>query len=175
MNNKGLKRLMLIVALVIASASFSRGLILTFFYDIFDACVNSTSLEPSLVCEYGPQVLLNTIAGLVLMGLGFVFLYKMTGLVHRVVPAIMGLAYVVIATGSWRFLVSLSDNFQLVQGPQTLSEYMFVFYANQEPFLIGLLFALIYNWLSKLSSASIPEKGRRAPRWKPRVRKQKTV
>jgi hypothetical protein len=169
MKNLGLKRLVLIVALVIAAAAFSRGLILTFFYDIFDSCLNSIpGAEPSLVCEYGPQVLLNTLAGLLITALAFTYLYKMTSLVHRMMPVLMGISYIIIATASWRFLVGLSDNFLLSQGPQTLSEYLFVFYANQEPLLIGLLFGLSYNLFTSLSKTAIPEAGRRAPRWVPK-------
>lgn len=164
MKYQGLRRWAAIVAVAVAAASVSRGIVLTFFYDIFDSCLTALpGAEPSFVCEYGPQLLLNGLSGLLFMAFGFVVLVSNLKLVSRLAVPVMGLALIVLMTGSWRFLNSLSESFFISQGPATFTEYLFVLYANLEALTLGTIIALFYNAGMAMNKGAITRASRKEP------------
>lgn len=147
MSGMSLKRWAGIVTVMVAAATISRGIVLTFFYDIFESCLSAgpSVTGPSLACEYGPQVLLHNLSGLLIVGFGFLLLYKANRLVGKLAVPMLAIAFVILMMLSWRLLNSISENMFIMQGPETFTQYVFVLYANLEVFVVSSIIALFYT------------------------------
>lgn len=158
------RRVVLVTVLAVAALEISRGLINPFSFDIFADCISGEQAADSFGCEYAPQVMINGIGSLLMAAFSFAFLYRSTRWVKAVAPAAFGVGFLVLHTLVWRFEVSLSDNFQLYAGPETVTEYLYLSLLSLDTVLVGLILGLTYVFAGKLNAIALPETGRRAPR-----------
>lgn len=170
MKYSGIIRLVLVVVLAIASYEMSRGIINPFSYDIFESCISSTAAEPSTACEWGPQVMVNGLAGLIFFFVGTLLLVRGTVLMKILPLAVMSVAYIVLRLAFWRFELQINDNFSgLYQGtgPETFTEYLYLLYVSNNALVMGVILGGFYNVAEAANKVAIEESKRKAPRVTP--------
>lgn len=167
MKYSGLTRLVLVIVIAIASYELSRGIINPFSYDLFDSCISATTAEPTTACEWGPQIMVNGLAGLFFFFIGILTLVRGTKLVTILPLAVMSVAYILVRLAFWRFDQQLNDNFAgLYQGagPETFTEYLYLLYVSNSTVLMGLIIGGFYNIMEATNKLSVDESTRNAPR-----------